>query len=163
YRVSGFGGLIVGFAAVIATTLLLVFMRCPGRPYLAALVTLWGAIASAPAWGGRPQMFSLLLGAVFLVLLETSFQRPTRPWWTVALMLLWVNLHAGYPIGLAFVALFLFGETLEAAIFADRWAQSASRLKHLLLALALCLAVVPLNPNGWRIYTYPVTTLRSPA
>ena len=69
YRVSGFGGLIVMFAAVIAATLLLVFTRCPGRPYLAALMTLWGAVASAPAWGVRPQMFSLLLASIFLVLL----------------------------------------------------------------------------------------------
>lgn len=35
YRIGGAGGLIVVFAAIIAATLLLVFMRCPGRPYLA--------------------------------------------------------------------------------------------------------------------------------
>src|SRR6266851_5537598 len=51
YRVAGFGGLTMGFAVVIATTLLLVFRRCAGRPYLAAFMTLWGAVASAPAWG----------------------------------------------------------------------------------------------------------------
>jgi hypothetical protein len=163
YRVSGFGGLIVGFAIVIAATLLLVFMRCPGRPYLAALMTLWGAVASAPAWGVRPQMFSLLLASIFLVLLETSNKHPALLWWTVPLMLLWVNLHAGYPIGLAFLALFLLGETLEAAVHAGQWTQSACRLKSLVLAFVLCLAVVPLNPNGLRIYSYPFETLRSPA
>ncbi len=163
YRVSGFGGLIVGFAVVIAATLLLVFVRCPGRPYLAALVTLWGAVASAPAWGVRPQMFSLVLASIFLILLETSAKRPALLWWTVPLMLLWVNLHAGYPIGLTFLALFLLGETLEAAVYAGRWAQSATRLKKLSLAFALCLALVPLNPNGLRIYSYPFETLRSPA
>jgi len=116
YRVAGFGGLIVGSAVVIASALFLVFTRCPGRPYLAALMTLLGAVASAPAWGVRPQMFSLLLGSIFLVLLEGSVKRPALLWWTPPLMLLWVNLHAGYPIGLAFLALFLFGETLEAAL-----------------------------------------------
>jgi hypothetical protein len=163
YRAFGFAGLIVGFAMVIATTLLLVFMRCPGRPYLAALMTLWGAVASAPAWGVRPQMFSLLLASIFLVLLETSAKRPPRLWWTVPLMLLWVNLHAGYPIGLAFLALFLLGETLEAAVHAGQWTQSVERLKRLALAFILCLAVVPLNPNGLRIYSYPIETLLSPA
>ena len=161
YRVAGFGGLIVGFAGVIASTLLLVFMRCPGRPYLAALMTLWGAVASAPAWGVRPQMLSLLLASIFLVLLEASEKRPGLLWWTPPLMLLWVNLHAGYPVGLVFLALFLLGEGLEAAVRSAPSAQSTTRLRNLALALAVSLAVVPLNPNGLKIFIYPFETLRS--
>src|SRR6202162_767948 len=155
YRIAGFGGLIVGFAGVIAATLLLVFVRCPGRPYLAALMTLWGAVASAPAWGVRPQMLSLLLASIFLVLLEASEKRPSLLWWTPPLMLLWVNLHAGYPVGLVFLALFLLGEGLEAAVRSAPWAQAAPRLRNLALALAVSLAVVPLNPNGLKIFVYP--------
>ena len=64
-------------------------------------------------------MFSLLLASIFLVLLEASVNGPALLWWTPPLMLLWVNLHAGYPIGLAFLALFLLGETLEAACMRD--------------------------------------------
>jgi hypothetical protein len=161
YRVAGFGGLIVVFAAVIAATLLLVFSRCPGRPYLTSAITLWGAVASSPTWGVRPQMFSLLLGSIFLVLLEASEKRPHLLWWTAPLMLLWVNLHAGYPIGLAFLALFLLGETLEAATCLEPWQQFTPRLKRLALAFAVCLALVPLNPNGVQIYWYPFETLRS--
>ena len=163
YRLGGFGALIVIIAIVIAATLLLVFARSPGRPYLAALMTLWGAAASAPTWGVRPQMFSLLLASIFLVLLEASARRPGLLWWTPPLMLLWVNLHAGYPIGLAFVALFLIGEALEAAAFPALRPQALPRLKGLSLVLVACLLVVPLNPNGWRIYPYPFETLRSAA
>jgi hypothetical protein len=163
YRLFGFGGLIVCFAGVIAVTLMLVFARCPGRPYLAALTTLWGAVASSPAWGVRPQMFSLLLASIFLVLLEASCKRPKLLWWTAPLMLLWVNLHAGYPIGLAFLALFLIGETLQAAIRPGPWTQSAARLKNLVLAFLVCLALVAVNPNGLYIYAYPFETLRSAA
>src|ERR1700693_4506698 len=163
YRIAGFSGLIVGFAGVIAATLLLVFVRCPGRPYLAALMTLWGAVASAPTWGVRPQMFSLLLASIFLVLLEASGKRPSLLWWTAPLMLLWVNLHAGYPIGLAFLPMFLLGEALEAGVRPGQWPQSLARLKRLALALAVCLLLVPLNPNGLRIYSYPFETLRSAA
>ncbi len=163
YRVTGFGGLIVAFGVVIAATFLLVFARSAGRPYLASLVTLWGAVASAPSWGVRPQMFSLLLASIFLVLLEASEHRPKLLWWTAPLMLLWANLHAGYPIGLAFIALFLLGEALEAAISPEPWQNSASRLKQLALAFGLCLAVVALNPNGVQLYWYPFETLRSAA
>lgn len=163
YRLAGFGGLIVSFAAVIAAALFLVFLRSPGRPYLAAVMTLWGALASAATWGVRPQMFSLLLGSIFLVLLDASEQRPNLLWWTAPLMLLWVNLHAGYPIGLAFIALFLAGEGLEAAIRSEPWQESLPRLKRLAMALALCVALVAVNPNGIRIYRYPFETLRSEA
>lgn len=163
YRLLGFGGLIVVFAVIVAATFLLVFARSPGRPYLAAPMTLWGAVASAPTWGVRPQMFSLLLGSIFLLLLEASEERPNLLWWTAPLMLLWVNLHAGYPIGLAFIALFLVGEKLEAAVRAEPWQKSLPRLKRLAMAFALCLALVVVNPNGVRIYWYPFETLRSAA
>src|SRR4029077_9304250 len=91
YRAAGFGGLMIAIGIVIAATFLLVFARCPGRPYLAALMTLWGAVASVPTWGVRPQIFSLLLASVFLVLLDASFKRPSLLWWLPPLMLLWVN------------------------------------------------------------------------
>ncbi len=163
YRGTGFAGLIVLFAAVIAITLLLVFVRCPGRPYLAALITLWGALASAPAWGVRPQMFSFLLGSIFLMLLEASSKRPNLVAWTAPLMLLWVNLHAGYPIGLAFLALFLFGEAIEAAALPGQGLQSAPRLKRVASAFSVCLVLAALNPNGVRIFRYSLETLRSAA
>ncbi len=163
YRLAGFGGLIVAFATVIAATLFLVFLRSPGRPYLAAIMTLWGALASSPTWGVRPQMLSLLLGSIFLVLLDASERRPHLLWWTAPLMLLWVNLHAGYPIGLAFIALFLVGESLEAATGPESWQKSLPRLKRLAAAFALCTALVAVNPNGIRLYWYPFQTLGSEA
>jgi hypothetical protein len=163
YRTAGFGGLTIAFAAVISATFLLVFLRSPCRPYLAAVMTLWGAVASASSWGVRPQMFSLLLASIFLVLLEASERRPLLLWWTAPLMLLWVNLHAGYPIGLAFIALFLIGEGLEAWVGLEPWQEFLPRFKRLATAFALCLALVALNPNGVRIYWYPFETLRSAA
>ena len=163
YRVAGFGGLTVAIAVVISATFLQVFVRSSGRPYLAAVMTIWGAVASSPSWGVRPQMFSLLLASIFLFLLEASEHRPKLLWWTAPLMLLWVNLHAGYPIGLAFIILFLLGETLEAAVGPEPWPKFLPRFKGLATAFALCLILVALNPNGVRIYWYPFETLRSTA
>lgn len=163
YRLAGFGGLIVAFAAVIALTYFLVYRRCTGRPYTAALMTLWGAVASLSTWGVRPQMFSLLLASIFLLLLEASERHPGLLWWTAPLMLLWVNLHAGYPIGLAFLALFLAGEALEAGLHNHPWEEHLPRLKQLGAAFFLGLGLVAVNPNGIRIYGYPFETLRSAA
>ncbi len=163
YRVVGFGGLIVVFAGIVAAALMLVFVRSPGRPYLAALVTVCGAAASSPSWGVRPQMFSFLLASLYLLLIEKSERSPNLLWWTVPLMLLWVNLHAGYAIGLAFLALFLIGETLEGAASAEPWQKFSRRLKRLAIAFLLCVGIAVVNPNGLRIYWYPFATLRSAA
>jgi hypothetical protein len=163
HRLAGWSGLIVTFAVIIAGTLLLVFLRCPGRPLIAAFVTVWGALASAPAWGVRPQMFSLLLASIFLLILERSSERPNLLWWTIPLMLLWVNLHAGFAIGIVLLALFLIGEVLDVTFGFEEWPRVRFHLGRLVLVLAACLLVVPLNPNGARLYWYPLQTLHSPS
>ena len=168
YRLAGWGGLIVGFGAVIAAAFLMVFLRCPGRPYVAGVITLLGAFASAPSWGVRPQMLTLLLASVLLLILERSYEHPKFLWWTPALMLLWVNLHAGYALGIALMALFLVGDALDVAfgfgVFdCKATSQPAARFRALTLAIVVCLAVIPLNPYGVAIYAYPLETLRSRA
>jgi hypothetical protein len=163
YRVGGRGALIVMFGAVIAAAFLLVFLRCPGRPYVAGVITLLGAFASAPSWGVRPQMLTLLLASVLLLILDRSYERPKLLWWTPVLMLLWVNLHAGYALGIVLMALFLIGEALDLAFgFEDR-SKQAARFKTLAAAIIVCIAVVPLNPYGTAMYAYPLQTLRSRA
>jgi hypothetical protein len=163
YRLTGWSGLILAFTSIIATSLLLVFLRCPGHPFVAAIITVWGAVASAPNWGVRPQMLSLLLASILLLLLERSDDHPNRVWWSVPVMLLWVNLHGGYAIGIVLLALFLLGGVLDVAFGFRQWPRMAPRLRKLGLVLAACLVVVPLNPNGVRMYWYPLQTLHSPS
>ncbi|MGH9510765.1 MAG: hypothetical protein ACRD2U_01375 [Terriglobales bacterium] len=161
YRAAGWTGLIASFAAVTTGTFMLVFARCDGGPYLASAFAVWAAIASVPFWGVRPQTFSLFFASLFLVLMERSYSRPILLWYTPPLMLIWVNLHAGYGIGIAFLALFLLGDLVNIAVGAAEWKQSRDRLKRLGLALALCLALVPLNPYGRQMYWYPLQTAHS--
>ena len=163
YRLAGWGGLIAGFGVVIAAAFLVVFSRCPGRPYVAGVITLLGAFASAPSWGVRPQMLTFLLASVLLLILERSYQRPNLLWWTPLLMLLWVNLHAGYALGIALIALFFVGDALDAALGFKDGPPAAARLRALGLAIVVCAAVVPLNPYGAAMYAYPLETLRSRA
>jgi len=160
YQIGSWTGLIIGFALVITAACVVLFLRCEGQPYVAGVMTAWGAIASVPCWGVRPQVFTILLTAVFLFLLERSDSRPNLLWWTLPLMVLWVNLHAGFAFGLALIGLFLCGNLLERT-FGTR--QDGSSLRKLFLALVLCTAVVPLNPYGFKLYRYPLETLHSKA
>jgi hypothetical protein len=163
YRGAGWGGLIVGFGVVITGAYLLLFLRCPGRPSLAAFMTAWGAVASCSLWGVRPQMLSLFLTSVFLFILERADERPGLLWFTPLCMLLWVNLHAGFPVGLGLMLLFAAGKLFELAFGARARAEVYLELRRLLLFLVLGLAIVPLNPYGARMYLYPLATLGSTA
>ncbi len=159
-RAAGFAGLILASAAILTTAFLLLYLRCNAAPYVAGTVTLWGALATRPVWGVRPQVLSLLLTSLWLLILERAEKNPTLLWWTVPLMLLWVNLHAGFAVGLVVFAIFLLGSLLERALGRQEsnrfcW-QSA-------LVFAIDVLLVPLNPNGLHMYSYPIETLRSVA
>jgi hypothetical protein len=161
YRLSGFGGLIVVFALLITGTYLLVFKRCSGGSYIAGLVTIWAALASRPVWGVRPQVLSLFFVSLLLWLCDARFRHPRVLWWAVPLILLWVNLHAGYALGIALLVLFLMGDLLDAFASSEGWNGIAPRVLTSALVIAASLAVVPLNPYGTKVYSYPISTLRS--
>jgi len=162
YRLAGAGALISLFALITATTFLLVFSRCPGKPYVAGVMTVLGAIASVSSWGVRPQMVSLLLAAIVLFLLDRSERQARLLWWLVPLTVVWVNLHAGFALGIALIALFLVGSALDFVFHLGDQPQSAQHLRRLLLVLVACCGVVRINPYGAQMYVYPLQTLRSP-
>jgi hypothetical protein len=202
YSLGSFPVLILAFAAIITLSFAFVYARCDGKPYAAAFTLLLAALATAPTWGVRPQMISLLLTSVFLWVLDTwrsaqgaqseshdstpvSDERrmgeptPYSPgaagfvqnrrliWFLVPLMVLWVNLHSGFALGLAILGVYVFGEAVS-YIGGDAARKGltftglrASPLGTLGLVFIACLVVVPLNPNGAVMYVYPFETLTS--
>src|SRR5580698_6330095 len=161
WRFTGWGGLIVIFAAILCAAFFLLFLRCGPDAKIASVAALAAAWVTIPVWGVRPQVVSLLLTSLWLLILERSEESPRLLWWTLPLTLLWVNLHAGFALGLALSALFLAGELLERAFGFSK--QNSQYLRTAALVLLLDLLIVPLNPNGLRMFTYPLQTLRSSA
>lgn len=160
YRFTGWMGLIAAFAAVISATFVLVFRRCPGRASLPALVTLWAAFATSPVWGVRPHMISLLFASVLLTLRQTDRR---LSWWIVPLMWLWANLHAGFALGIVLLLLFFLGDAIDVLLGTQLWPQARPILERQGMILSASLAVIPLNPYGFRLFSYPLETLRSPS
>jgi hypothetical protein len=156
YRVSGWAGLLAVFSGFITAAFYLVYRRSTGKPYIAAFAILLAVAASSPLFGVRPQMITLLLASTFIAFL-TSYSndgKSRRLYWMVPLMLLWVNLHAGYALGLGLIGLYLVSIAID-----RKW----DLIPRLLMTLIACAAVVPLNPNGFRMFSYPLETLRSPS
>ena len=164
YQLWRFGGataLIVFSSLITATGFLVLYWRGPGKPHWAAAATVLGAIASAPSWGARPQMFTFTLASVLLWLVECVDDRPRLLLWIPPLFLIWLNLHAGFALGPVLLLLCAAGLALEAAVGTTPWAEACPTILRMLAITLACLALVPLNPSGVQLYRYPFDTLRS--
>ncbi len=167
YLAGGFPGLILFFALLIALTYGLLYLACAGRPYLAAFTVLLAAITSAIVWGVRPQIFNLLLTAVFVLFVERvkDGQWGQRAlWWLPPLMLIWANLHSGYLLGVVLLGTYAVGDA------AQRWmARPTERtlgkpaVTHLFGVTIASFLVAAVNPSGVELWIYPFFTLGSGA
>jgi hypothetical protein len=158
---AGAAGLIVFAAVMTAVGFMLLYGRCPGRPHWAAAATVLGALASAPAWGVRPQMITFTLTALLLWLIERGQDRPRLLLWIILLFPIWLNLHAGFAMGPALLVAYCAGLIWEVATGEASWEQAGPHFVRLVMVLLACLALVPLNPSGTQLYRYPLDVLRS--
>ena len=157
---GGPGALIVFSSIVTSVGFLLLYSRCPGKPHWAAALAVLGALASAPSWGARPQMFTFALASLLLWLLERAENRPRLLLFIPPLFLLWLNLHAGFALGPALMFAYTVGLICESMAGRARQETRPIVTRSLLVTL-VCLALVPLNPSGVALYRYPLNTLRS--
>jgi hypothetical protein len=173
FQLGGFGLLIFLFALIITGAFLISYLRCPGgtRPYVAGFVLVLGAISTAPTWGVRPQMISLLITSIFLYLLD-GYKRDGKYKFLIPLpliTLIWVNLHAGYLLGLALMGIYIFGglvEILIAQFHNSERTGGLTALRPILIQccfLGACVLAALANPNGIKIIIYPFQTLISPS
>ena len=165
YDLGGLNALLLATSALIALTFFVVYLQCAARPHLAVFVVLLGALASAVTWGARPQMVNMILAAWFMWLVY--HYRAGARWvlWALPLStVFWVNLHSGFFLGLAMLALWVGGETLARLIGQQTddtmsWVQ----IRDLALSLLACVLASLVNPNGYKMLWYPFETLGSSA
>ena len=161
WKRGGAAALIVFSAIVTTMGFMLLYLRCPGKGHWAAAATAVGALASAPSWGVRPQMFTFAMASLLLWLVEVGENRPRLLLWIPPLFLVWLNLHAGFALGPALLLAYGLGLTAETAVGHTSWKEARPIVVRVLLLIVACLALVPLNPSGVQLYRYPFETLRS--
>jgi hypothetical protein len=163
WKHSGSAGLIIFSAIVTTAGFMLLYLRSPGKPHWAAVTLLLGALAAAPVWGVRPQMFTFALASLLLWLLDRGQERPRLLIWIPLLFLLWLNLHAGFALGPVLLVAYGAGLVWEVAAGDTSWKETSLYFLRILLVLTACLALVPFNPSGVQLYRYPLDVLRSAA
>jgi len=167
YEAGGFPGLIIVFALLTAVTYWLIYLVCDGRPYLAGFLLLLAALTSAIVWGARPQMFNLLLTAVFVHIVERVKDGRYGRWalWLLPVFILfWANFHSGYLLGVVLLGTYVVGEG------AQRWFDKTDDrtlswplIRQLVLVTIVSFLVAALNPSGPELWIYPFFTLGSTA
>lgn len=162
------GGLwLVGFGSCIVLAVVLLYLL--PRQWLSlgvpTFVTLaFAALSFTPhCFFARPQLVSYLCLALFSVILERA--RATgntrRLWLLPPLMVLWVNCHSFWFIGLAMIAAYCLDGWLP--VF-RQWGKAADRSRQLVITqvLVVSAACVLVNPYGAGLIVYETSFLTEP-
>ena len=145
---------------LITTAYIVILWICYRRSHswrTAAFGVLFAAAMGFGNWNVRPQAVTYLLGA--LVFLGITEYRQGKKWLWLALipfvMIVWVNSHGSFPIGLALIGCWLGDEAWEILVYRIRkggwdFKPIIPGVVCILTAAAACLV----NPRGIGIITY---------
>ena len=156
HRLAGFGGVAaVVTAALVALHLLVVTQarRWVGPLGIAITVILLNLIL-IPMILARPHVLGWVMLALWLeLLLKARDADRTPPLAAAALMIIWVNLHGSFAIGLVLAAVVALDACIEA-----KWRWPVVR-GWLVFGIVSALAAM-INPNGIHGFLYPLEVAR---
>jgi len=160
HSAAGLTGTVIFFSFIIATTYFLLFrmLRQESRDVLlGAVIVCFAAVSSTPHWLARPHIFSLALTVIWYYLLnEFQYRQKNRLFLLPLLILIWVNLHGGYIVGIVLLGIYVVGNLVawitSRETNAEHFLQNA---KTLLLIMIACVLVSTINPQGYHILLFP--------
>ena len=110
-RIFDYEGVILLCALVISTTIWLVFKHIRGEIQAiipTVLVAILVLLSSMVHWLARPHIFTFLMLACWMMILDQLRMGHSKHWWILPLiMLLWANLHGAFIAG--FVTWIIYG------------------------------------------------------
>ncbi len=165
WSIGGASSLIVVFTGLVLASFAMAQRTSTARTPTTAVMVVLGAATASPLTAPRPQVFNMVLLAGLILLLERIRRRTLGTnwlWVTIPLVIVWSNLHSGYLLGVATLAVYALGERLERRRSRGR-AMPDRVISGLPVAAVGALAVAAVNPNGPAMWAYPLTTLRSSA
>jgi hypothetical protein len=161
YAGGGWAALALALAGLVTIAFWFVWKQIEGNIFIAAFAMILGAIVSSVVWAARPQMVTFVLTAAVAYLLDRFKRHDGKllPWLPL-MMLFWANIHGGFAIAFMLIVAYLVGETANHLTgHKEDPVVSWARLKYLLLAALISLAVVVVNPHTWRMWLYPFQTI----
>lgn len=125
---------------------------------VATVVSIIGIFASAVHWLARPHIVTFLCFSIYLAILQKYEREAISGRRTVILlavtMLLWVNCHPAFPLGLILISIHLLSSLISG---------SKEKVKILGLAFATASATTLINPNFYELHLYILNYLKGTA
>ncbi len=168
YRAGGLALLVALNAMLLIAALLPVYHLCrqsTDRIKLSVISALLPAVVLLYFGSVRSQVFSFALFSTFYWVLSRYRRRQQDLLWTLPLMMiLWVNLHGAFVLGMGVMGLLLCGELARRIAYGDRRdTLSPNELGRLGFFLALTAVATLVNPETYRIYAYIRAVATNPA
>ena len=161
YDLLGLGGVVLLTALLVTGTWGVVLYETQRRTtnlFATLFIAALGIAACMIHVLPRPHLFTYLFTAIWIMVLERVTDRKPLSWWLLpVLMVIWVNLHGMFVLGIILWGIYLTGSFLEAPSRA--WFTQAST-RSLLAGGAVSLFATLLSPSGIDIWE-AVTSLGS--
>jgi hypothetical protein len=157
YRLAGWSGLVLLAATLFALTLAYVarFLLRRLEPLHAVTLTCLAGAMMFPLSMARPHAMVWPLLAVWVAkLIEAAEARRGPPWWLLAVMCLWANLHGSFVLGLALVIPFAVESATAARRIVSHTVYRSLVIRWVLFFVA-AIACVLLNPVGYHALLFP--------
>jgi hypothetical protein len=156
HHVAGLNGVVLFSAVIIACTFALLFhfvLRRSGSFVAAIGLALLAASAAQVHMLARPHVLTWLFTLLWVEALY-RFEEGKRSalLWLPPLMLLWVNVHGGFLVGLLMLALFGCASIWNALTAPS--AKYRQQIVDLAVTLGACLAVTLLTPYGYKLHVH---------
>jgi hypothetical protein len=141
---------------VISALLFRLIRRCCDNDILSLAFTLVAVCCSMIHWLARPHLVSWLFVLIFShAIVSAEVGKYKALCWLPALMLLWVNLHGGFFVGIVLLLTSALGEAAGAALRSENgWRLAYTRSRPYLVAALACLAVTFVNPYTWHLHEH---------
>lgn len=173
----GLNGVVWFTAIIVAATFAWTFklMIARGTNLLLALILILLAIsASMIHILARPHVLSWLFVVLWFSVLDSSEREALQKhrassrwlWFLPLVMVVWVNLHGGFLLGLILCAIYwlsaMWSWRIPPASFQDNLVRLAlgKRVRDLSLITLLCFAATFVNPYGWALHRHIFSYLR---
>jgi hypothetical protein len=147
-------GIVLLTALIIMLTWSIVYYEALRRSnsfFAAMIVTVLAVGAAQIHVLPRPHILTYILTAIWVALLQRINEGKLRAWWSLPLvMLLWVNLHGMFVIGVLLWGICLVGDFLDHPSRA--WFSSA-KARTLMIGGIFALVTTFLSPSGTQIWT----------
>ena len=160
HRMFGLTGIVIFFSFIISASYYLLYRTIKtdeDNLLVTVFIVLLALITSQIHWLARPHIFSLVITIIWYVLLDAyQYEEKKHIFFLPPIMLIWVNLHAGFVVGFMMLGIYLFGN-MVGILFSPETQKEIYHKKFRLIGFITgsCLFVSLINPFGYKILLFP--------